>query len=244
MALIEATESETLTQDQVLDLLWPLLWAGVLWAVGQAITSVLVSIAAARIVAIDLAGDTPNWADASRFTLRKLMPAIGAALLLVVGTTFLISLAAAVGWALISRFGAEFLPVFLTTVAGLTALFVTVWIGLSASLYPQALALDDTGPVASLVRSFGLVSGHWWPTFAFLLVTGLIASVAAQILSIPLVPLYFAVAIWPGLLGAVYGLSIALQAPIAAGIAVAATLWYLDLRARRGPLSAEELIRP
>jgi hypothetical protein len=68
-----------------------------------------------------------------------------------------------------------------------------------------------------------------------LLLTGLTVSVASQVISIVMIPVFFLALLAPGFLAVGYGLVTMLQGPVAAATAIAYAVWYVDLRARHEP---------
>jgi hypothetical protein len=75
----------------------------------------------------------------------------------------------------------------------------------------------------------------------FLLLVGLFGSIAAQLVQLVAIPI-----VGSGEIGLGAGLGfvvlVVAQGMIVAAIAVMATLWYLDLRARKEPLLTESLL--
>ncbi len=234
---------ESLSSEEAMALVWPFIWSTLIWAAVLVLASVALYVACGRIVAEDRAGLTPKWTSACRFALRKLIPTTLAAIIAMVASFAPLVLAGLLGWALITASGATFFTVFATTVAALTSFVFAYWIGMSLSLYPQVAAMENTGVFASLARSFRLVKTRWWTTLGFLLLASLIASVASQILSLPLIPLFIAAPFYPAAASVAYGLVIVLQAPVIAAVGVAYAIWYLDLRARQQPFMSVELVQ-
>jgi hypothetical protein len=81
-----------------------------------------------------------------------------------------------------------------------------------------------------------LVRGRWWPTVGFLILVGLLGSVAAQLVQLIALPIVGAAGV-----GIAAGLGfvvlIVAQGVVVAAIAVMITLWYFDLRARKEPVA-------
>jgi len=235
-------ETDIQSPAEMLELFGPLIWVGLIWTLLQLVATVLVYVTAGRAVAIRAGGGNSTASELLRFALSRLGAGVGAGLVLLVGFVVLASLVVLVGWALISAMGADFFPVFMTAVVALTALVVMIWLGVSISLYPQALAMEDVTATESLASSFLLVRGRWWPTLGFEMVTGLIVSAVAQVLSFVLVPIVFLGLVAPAFLAVGYGLATMLQGPVAAGIGLAYAIWYVDLRARKVSLTSDELV--
>ncbi|HEX6285996.1 MAG TPA: hypothetical protein VFZ80_00790 [Acidimicrobiia bacterium] len=230
------------TPAELLELLGPLLWVGAIWAVLQLVATVLVYIAAGRVIAVRSVGSEATARELLRFAGRRLGTGLGAGLMLALGLLAILAAAVLVGWAVLSGGGANFLTIFLTAVVALTALVICVWLGVGVSLYPQAIAMDAVNAPRSLVASFRLVKTRWWPTLGFELVAGLIVSAVAQVLSFVLVPILFLGMVAPVFLAVGYGLATMLQGPVAASIGLAYAVWYVDLRAREQPMRGEDLV--
>lgn len=233
---------ETMSDAEIMETLVPFLWAMGVWMILQVPGAVFVYLAAARTVAGDMAGNGFSWSEVARFAWRKTFVAAASILLVILGAVVLLGVATAIGWSVISAGGATFFTVFVTATAGLTALVILVWLGVSVSFGSQVIAIEDTGPASALARSFSLVQGRWWITLGFLLVTSLIVSAASQIVSIGFVPLFLVGAVVPAVLVVAFGVSAVLQGPLLAAIAAAYSVWYVDLRAREGPLLADQLV--
>lgn len=241
LELITLDTLENVTDEYVIDLLMSLLWVGLAWIVLQTVATVIVQIAATRALSEDLAGMEPTGAGVTRFAMTRLAAGVGAGLMITLGFIVALGIVALVGWALISAVGTSFLSVFVVTVLALTTIVVGLWVGLSTILYGQVIAIEDAGPVHALRRSFTLVSGRWWITAGFLIVTGLIVSAVSQILSIAFVPLYIVGVFEPLLLAVAYGVAVVMYGPMTAALAAAYAVWYIDLRARTEHLTVEQL---
>ncbi len=217
---------------ELLELVGPLVWVGVIWAILQLLATVLVTVAAARAVSSHLNDGSPTAGALLRFAVTRLWSGVGAGVILLVGFAIVVTIASLVGWALVTGMGADFFPIFLTMVVALTAFVVVMWLTVSFSVYLIALTMDDLGAKGALASSFRLVRRRWWPTLGFLLLTGLTVSVASQVISIVLVPVFFLALVSPGFLAVGYGLVTMLQGPVTAATALAYAVWYVDLRAR------------
>lgn len=233
---------ETMSDAEIIETLVPFLWAMGVWVILQVLGAVFVYLSAARTVAGDMAGNGFSWSEVSRFAWRKTFVAAASILLVILGAVVLVGIATAIGWAVISAGGATFFTVFVTATAGLTVLVVLVWLGVSVTFGSQVIAIEDTGPVTALARSFSLVQGRWWVTLGYVLVTSLIVSAVSQVISIGFVPLFLLGAVVPAALAIAFGASAVFQGPLLAAIAAAYAIWYVDLRARQEPLSADQLV--
>lgn len=233
---------ELMTMGEVIETLVPLFVAGLVGIVLQVVATAFVNVAAARISACHYFGAETDWRDATRFAVERVGKAIAAGLVVTLGVLAMLALVAVLAAALISGLGASFLTIFLTAVLVLTSFTVLIWLGVSLSLYSQSIAMTDRSAIASLADSFDLVRRRWWVSVGFFLLTGLIASAAAQLLTLPLVPLFLLGAVAPAALAIVYGVSAAIQGPVAAAIGAAYSVWYVDLRARREPVDTSDLM--
>ncbi|HXV70206.1 MAG TPA: hypothetical protein VEB69_02260 [Acidimicrobiia bacterium] len=234
------TEPQSLAE--FVELLGPLIWAGAVWTILQLVATALVYVAAGRALAVAEGGGESTAPELLRFAWRRLGRALLAGLMVAVGVVVIVAAATLIVWGLLSGGEAGFMPIFLTAVVALTTLVLLVWLGVGVSLYIQAIAMEDGSAAASVGSSFRMVRRRWWPTFGFELVTGLMVSAAGQVLVFVLVPILLLGMITPILLAIGYGLTTMLQGPIAAGIGLAYAVWYVDLRAREGPLSTDDLI--
>lgn len=114
-----------------------------------------------------------------------------------------------------------------------------IWFANTMSMVAPVIAVEGKGPVAAMRRSFELVRGNWWETFGFLLLIGLIGGTAAQVIQLVAVPV-FLVGNVSFAFGITIALAVAVQGLILAAIAVGASVWYVNLRARTdGPYVLE-----
>lgn len=235
-------ENESPDPGEVLEVLGPFLLVGIGWGIVLTVALLATYLAASRAMAMAANGDSPTGMDLLRFGMRRLGKAVMAALVLIVGFALVAGLVTLIGWGIISSLGVEFLPVFLTAVVVLTALVVLIWLTVGFSLYPQAIAMEDVSATDALRRSFELIRGRWWPTVGFEVVAGLLVSAVAQLLSIALLPLIVLGFLAPGFFAVAYGVTVVLQGPTSAVIALAYAVWYIDLRAREGELTTGDLV--
>jgi hypothetical protein len=114
-----------------------------------------------------------------------------------------------------------------------------IWFAITMSMVAPVLAVERTGPVAAMRRSFQLVRGNWWETFGFLVLIGLIGGTATQLIQVVAIPLFFVSDITFAF-GMAIAFAVAAQGLIVAAIAVGAAVWYFNLRARAdGPYLLE-----
>jgi hypothetical protein len=185
-----------------------LLQAGLIVVVVQVVAGGFVNVAVHRIVAAEIADEPIGAGEASSFALRRLLTLIGAGFLAL-----------------------------LAVVVGLAALIIPgLWLIGSFTMVTAVIALEDVGPVAALRRSLTLVRGRWWPTVGFLILVGLLGSVAAQLVQLVALPIVGGAGV--GLAaGLGFVVLIVAQGLVVAAIAVMVTLWYFDLRARKEPVT-------
>lgn len=123
----------------------------------------------------------------------------------------------------------------LVTVLGLIALIIPgIWLGVACYFAAQQVAYDrEMGAVAAVKASFELVKGAWWWTFGVLIVVGMLS--ALLVLPPAAIGLVAAIAIGgvPGGVLLVVG-TIVLNTIVYSFGALAGTLLFFDLRARRG----------
>lgn len=115
-----------------------------------------------------------------------------------------------------------------------------IWLAVSLSMVSAVIAVEGTGPIGALRRSYHLVRGRWWPTLGYLALVGLLGSVAAQLVQVVALPL---LAMGGAGIGAGLGFValVIVQGLVVAAIAVMTTLWYVDLRARNETLLRSSL---
>lgn len=202
----------TIPEEEARRLLQDLLLATSISLVGQFVASTFVSLAAYRLAGSQLAGTDVTAGSASSFAMRRTLPLLGAYLLVILGTL--------VGLVLF--------------------IFPGVWLAGSWTMTGPALALEDRRPVESLGRSFRLVQGRWWRTVGFMVLVGLLGSVAAQLVQLLAIPLLILGGVGIGA-GLAFALTFVAQGFIVGAIAVMATAWYVDLRARRETVLSESL---
>src|SRR5215218_3039185 len=175
-----------------------LLWQGIVALIGF-LTLLLVTAMSLKAVADARLGLTPSGGRALRFALPRL------------GGTLAVAVLGGLAVAL-----------------GLVALVVPgVWLAVGFSVAVPVLLLERAGPVASLRRSLGLVSGRWWTTAGVRLVGALLQGIVMSIPASLSDGEHVAGAIGMALGGT---LATAITAPCSAAIV---TLLYMDLRVRK-----------
>ena len=188
--------------------------SAVFWSLAfQVVASIFVSLAAHSAVGAHLAGGSITGAAAARLAAQRMARGLLAVMV-----------------------------VLIAVFAGLLMLVIPgIWLVFSLSMVLPVVALENAAPSQALRRSFQLVKGRWWPTTGFLLLVGLLGSVAGQIVQLVVVPFLTLGNISIGL-GLALAVAVVIQGFIIAAIAVMATAWYVDLRAREEePLTTANL---
>ncbi len=204
LLLADPLALDGMTDAEIGELGLLLLQAGLIVAAIQLLAGGFVNMTVHRIVAGELGGEPVRGGEASAFAFRRLLA------LLLAGVLALISIA-----------------------VGLAALIIPgLWLIGSFTMVTAVIALEDIGPVAALRRSMALVRGRWWPTVGFLVMVGLLGSIAAQLVQLVALPIIGAAGVGIGA-GLGFVVLIVAQGLVVAAIAVMVTLWYFDLRARK-----------
>lgn len=60
------------------------------------------------------------------------------------------------------------------------------WFTIKVQFATAALVLERLGVRAALLRSFALTRGRWWRTFGILLLAGIVAGIAGQVIQVPI----------------------------------------------------------
>lgn len=196
------------------------LWAGALFdpentdaaaeGVSQLLFSVVIPplITAVHVVAVVeiVAGRQPSIGGSLRSALARTLPLVAAAFLYGV-----------------------------VVVLGVIALIIPgIWLGVACYFAAQHVAYDrEMGAAAAIGASYDLVKGSWWWTFGVLIVVGVVSAVV-------LMPAIIVVAAGTMVIGGVAGGVLYIGTLIVANTivysfgALAGTLLFFDLRARRG----------
>jgi hypothetical protein len=196
-----------MSESEVTAVALELLQAGLIVVAIQLVAGGFVNLAVHLIVAAEITGQPIGAGEASTGALRRLPSLLAAGLVAL-----------------------------LAIILGLLALIIPgLWLIGSFTMVSAVVALEEAGPMAALRRSMSLVRGRWWPTVGFLVLVGLLGSVAAQLVQLVALPIISAAGV-----GLAAGLGFVIlmvaQGLVVAAIAVMVTLWYFDLRARQEPL--------
>ena len=241
LATLIGSDLDSVPPEEIAAMLRPVWWTVGIWMALQLPATAFIFLAAARIVADDWSGSTPTTSRASRHAARKTPSGVLWIVVVLLAAAVLVGVAVAAGWVVIGLAGTNFLTVFATTVIALTVLVTMAWLGVSISFGLPIISVEGPGAIRALPRSHFLVTGRWWVTLGFILLIGVISSVASQVLSLVLVPVYVAGFFVPEAFAVAMVTAVVLQAPFTAASAAGYTIWYLDLRSRVEMLQTEQL---
>ncbi|WP_162149100.1 glycerophosphoryl diester phosphodiesterase membrane domain-containing protein [Arthrobacter sp. H41] len=213
----------------------------VMSAAGLLILQGVLVIPVARAVLNQRTGFSLMWKLAG----RRILPLVLLGLLLAVGTAVVLGVFVLISVGLAVALEAASLWIILPLFLGVVAL--GIWLGIKLVVAPAALMLEGTGPFASLRRSWVLTRRNWWRTFGIVVLTSIIVTIIASVISAPLaflLPLFFSFSDSPLAMGADFSSSLPLLL-VTQGITAFFTaigyafqagvtaLLYIDLRIRR-----------
>lgn len=216
--------------------------------------SVIATALMATVVSRAVLGRQIGAAELRRDIRGRLPQLLGLAVLLPLITCLVVGVGALPG-VLISVAGAKDAGSALALLGGIGGAVVMMWIFIQLSLTAPALMLEGQGVVASMKRSWKLVSGFWWRILGVQLLVLLVVTLVTALIGLPFMLVGDAVAggsssglfdtsttsSWSYIVIVAVGGTIgtALTLPITAA---STTLLYLDQRIRRESLDIE-LIR-
>ena len=236
----DALSLEASTEDSPFDglLLSGLVVISIVSVVGLLLLQGILVLPVSRSILNLRTGFAQTW----RLGRNRLLPLAGLGLLLtaviVVGTVLFVLLTVLI----VDGLGSAGIVIMALAFLALVATYV--WLAVKLCLAPAALVLEPAGVFASLARSWRLTRGNFWRTFGILVLTSILVSIIANVISVPITLLL-------GLLGsfgsgaleqggsplAVLALSFAITSFFSAiGYAFQAgvtSLLYVDLRIRR-----------
>ncbi|MFC3299839.1 hypothetical protein FJV46_04600 [Arthrobacter agilis] len=163
--------------------------AGVVTAVALLVLQGILVIPIARAVINQKTGFGQAW----RLARGRILPLLGFGLLSFgLGT---VGLALLVGISALAIAGLQEYSALLIIPLAIGAVVLMIWVSMKLVVAPAALMLEGTGPWTSIRRSWSLTRGNWWRTFGIVLLTSIIVSVIASVISTPLT---FAVSLFLG----------------------------------------------
>ncbi|MDR9418910.1 hypothetical protein [Gracilimonas sp.] len=147
------------------------------------------------------------------------------------------------------RFGMNFIMLFLLYVLIILAVSVSflffiipgIYVGIKLFVSPTVSILERKNPLEAITRSWQLVQGHWWFTFATYLVMNIVTSFMSYVLIIPLgiVMSFFSSAgaessqSFVNMIGILYGLMILFASLFTVILLIALALHYFNLIERK-----------
>ncbi|MBG6216589.1 hypothetical protein IWX75_001033 [Arthrobacter sp. CAN_A6] len=210
-------------------------------AAGLLILQGVLVIPVARAVLNQRTGFSRMWKLAG----RRILPLVLLGLLLAVGTAIVLGVFVLISVGLAVALEATSLWIIIPLFFGVVAL--GIWLGIKLVVAPAVLMLEGTGPFASLKRSWVLTRRNWWRTFGIVVLTSIIVTIIASVISAPLAflfPLFFSFGDSPLAMGSDFSSSLPLLL-VTQGITAFFTaigyafqagvtaLLYIDLRIRR-----------
>lgn len=150
-ALTTTTPSQGTTIDG--DELAGFLGAMTVAGIASALGAVIVTLASFRLVAGAYLGEVVGWRASLRYAARRLLSGLWLALLYGV----------------------------VVTIALVLLILPGIWLGTALSLAFVALCVEDARGTKALRRSFRLVRGRWWATFAVLAVAVILMSLVSGV---------------------------------------------------------------
>lgn len=205
----------------------------------EAVASAMVAVAFSRVVATDYAARRPGFREAAVAVARRGPAAVGA-ILLSLGATIAIGLGGAtIALAIISASGTDArgggLGVFLALIVVVSCVAVAIVLSVRWSLALVAVAVDGTGPLGALIRSWRLTAGAAWRTLGVVvlatLITAVLGGLVSELLGLTLADLVFGEASEQALVLRT-GISAVVAVAFAPILPVAVTVLYFDQRVR------------
>ncbi|MBY8882709.1 glycerophosphoryl diester phosphodiesterase membrane domain-containing protein [Actinacidiphila acidipaludis] len=213
--------------------------------------SVITTALMATVVSRAVLGRDVTTSELRRDAREGLPHLLGLALLMPLIACLTIGLGSLPG-VLIAASGSKDAGAALGLLGGLAGGLVMVWLYIQLCLTAPALALEKQGVLASMKRSWKLVTGSWWRVLGVQLLAVFLVGIATSLIALPFVLVGSALAgdgggglfdagnapSWTYLIIAGVGGTIgsAISLPLTAGCT---TLLYLDQRIRRESLDIE-----
>jgi hypothetical protein len=173
----------------------PIIAGGVAAVVVAAIVTLVLSIVASAFLQGVVASEVARGTLGERLRMRALWrlarPRLGAlvlwSLFVAVAWTLVFAVLAGVVALLVLAGGAGVAVGIIVAVLGVMGLVVVAaWVSTRLSLVPSAIVIERMRPFAAARRSWSLTIGSFWRVLGILLLTGVIVSVAGNIVTVPL----------------------------------------------------------
>ncbi len=218
----------------------PFLVATAITVVVQALATILVFVACHRVSVAELKGEPSSWKTVTTGILRPYSVAAAAGIMGAAAAVGLFFLGLTLWSVPAGTVGAPNATAALVAIVLLVALIGPgLWLATSLSMVTAVASVERQKPFRAMSRSAGLVRKRWWPTFGFLLLVGLLGSVALQLVQLVAIPVAAAGGGGNAPLASLLG--VVAQGPIVTAMGVTFTYWYLDLRARQEALTVDQL---
>ncbi|MEE8488843.1 MAG: hypothetical protein V3S43_00800, partial [Acidimicrobiia bacterium] len=179
-----------LPRDVFLELSQPFIRAVVIVVALQSIATLFVYLTVHHVVASDISGKPVSGSVARRKAWGRMGVGLVAGLIGLVGVVVIIGIGLViwlVPFALVGTPNAT--SRWVAVVLFLAFVGPGMWLLISFSMTTSVIAIERIGPIRALSRSLSLVKGRWWPTLGFLLMVGLLGSVAIQLIQLVAIPL-------------------------------------------------------
>ena len=228
------------TLEQTMGVLGPIWLSALVSIIAGTLTTIAVVYAVVRLRLDQDAGVGSSF----RAVLRRLGPIILTFAAYTISLLILVGLAVAAVALLLSlspgAIGGG--PLAFVAILAFTAVLVaTIFVAIRWTFWPQAVMIDEAGPLGSLGRSWRLISGSTARVIGYALLFGLAAGIIEGLIAqlglilVSTVARVLSDEVQLALRFAVSSISTLLLAPV---VPVAMTLLYLDLRVRHGePIS-------
>ncbi|MDQ0743759.1 hypothetical protein QFZ62_001067 [Clavibacter sp. B3I6] len=173
----------------------PLIAGGVAAVVIAAVVTLVLSLVASAFLQGVVASEVARGTLGERLRMRALWrlarPRLGAlvlwSLLLTGAWTLAFAVLAGVVALLVLAGGAGIAVGIIVGVLGIMGLVVVAaWVSTRLSLVPSAIVIEQLRPFAAARRSWSLTIGSFWRVLGILLLTGVIVSAAANVVTVPL----------------------------------------------------------
>ncbi len=217
-------DAASVSANPTVDITWTGIAALLVSLVVGIVAGLFIAAAITSFVGEAVLGRTPDTRSARQVAVRRLLPSLGVVLL------NLLALVPVVGLVVVAAVVSPWLAV----VVGIAATVAAIWWFVATNFAAPIVVLEHAGPVVAIKRSMRLVRGRWWFLFGIAIVSGLMTSIPAGIIT----------AVISGLLGALGGgnaafdfmwaaiggtIGTAIFTPMSSAITVIA---YLDRRVR------------
>jgi hypothetical protein len=180
----EVLESETATTDSIIAAVAGFGVAATITGVVSAVALLVLQGILVIPIARAVINQRTSFGQAWRIARGRILPLLGFGLLSFAAG--LVGLVLVVGISALAVVGLEEYSALVIVPLALGAVALLVWVSTKIVVAPATLMLEGTGPWTSVKRSWALTRGNWWRTFGIVLLTSLIVSIIASVISTPL----------------------------------------------------------